>query len=73
MATGPRDRRPDGDDVAVLDVAHLRAHVAGGQDVREEQHLLVAEVALDTDRADVGERHPGVLACAPAKPPVRCE
>ena len=47
--------------VAGLDVAHLGTHVAGGQDVGEEQHLLVGQVGLDLQRADVGERHPRVL------------
>ena len=36
-----RAAAPDGDHVARLDVAHLGAHVAGRQDVGEEQHLLV--------------------------------
>ena len=55
--SGPPDRA----DVAVLDVAHLRAHVAGGEDVGEEEHLLIGEAAPDADRTHVGERHPGVL------------
>src|SRR3954467_381514 len=35
-----------------------------GEDVGEEQDLLVLEVVLDLDRADVGERHARVLGLA---------
>jgi hypothetical protein len=44
-------------DVARLDVAHLRAHVAGREDVGEEEHLLVGHAVRDLDGPDVGERH----------------
>jgi hypothetical protein len=52
--TGPGAE--DGDRLAALDVAELGAHVARREDVRQEQDLLVGEVVLDLDRADVGER-----------------
>ena len=52
-----RAAAPDRDRVAGLDVAHLRAHVAGRQDVGEEQHLLVGEAVLDLERPDIGKRH----------------
>jgi hypothetical protein len=55
---------PDGDRPRRPDVAHLGAHVAGREDVRQEQHLLVGQVVLDLDRADVGERHARVLGLA---------
>ena len=38
-----RAAAPDGDRVAVLDVAELGRHVAGREDVGEEQHLLVGQ------------------------------
>ena len=41
-----RAAAPDRDGVAGLDVAVLRRHVAGGEDVGQEQHLLVAQAAL---------------------------
>jgi hypothetical protein len=44
MPTGPAP--PHRDHVAGLDVAHLGAHVAGGEDVGQEQHLLVGQVVL---------------------------
>jgi hypothetical protein len=56
-----RARAPHRDHVTGVDVAHLGAHVPRGQDVREEQDLLVREVGLDLERADVRERDPGVL------------
>src|SRR5437660_1751367 len=52
---------PDGDDLATADLAELGAHVAGGQDVGEEEDRLVGNAVLDLDRADVGERHARVL------------
>ena len=51
-----RTGAPHGDHVAPLDAAHLRAHVPGGKDVRQEEHLIVAESVLDFQRADIGER-----------------
>ena len=47
-----------------LDVAHLRAHVAGRKDVGQEQHLFVGHAVVDLERADVGERHARVLGLA---------
>ena len=54
-----RDRTaaPHRHGVAGLDVAVLGRHVAGGEDVGEEEHLLVGEVRLDLDRPHVGVRH----------------
>src|SRR3954451_8139958 len=59
-----RARAEDGDRLAAGDVAELGAHVAGREDVREEQDLLVLDVVLDLDRADVGERDARVLGLA---------
>jgi len=56
---------PDGDRVAGLDAAVLRRHVAGGEDVGQEQHLLVGQAIGDFDRTDVGERYTGVLSLPP--------
>ena len=62
-----RPASPDRDRVARLDVAHLGAHVAGRQDVGEEEHLLVGEAVLDLERPDVGERHARELGLAAGK------
>jgi hypothetical protein len=56
-----RSGAEDGDDLAATDVAELGAHVAGREDVREEQDLLVLEVVLDLQRADVREWHARIL------------
>ncbi len=56
-----RPRAPHRDRVAALDVAHLRAHVAGREDVGEEQDLLVVEAGRDLQRPHVRERHADVL------------
>ena len=42
-------------------LAVLRGLVAGREDVGQEQHLLVAELAAHLDRTDVGIRHARVL------------
>ena len=55
---------PHGHHVARLDVAHLRTHVAGRQDVRQEQHLLVRHALGHLHRSDVRERHAGILRLA---------
>jgi len=36
-----RSGTPDCDDLTASDVAHIGAHVAGGQDVRKKEHLVV--------------------------------
>ena len=59
-----RPAAPDRDGVARLDVAVLGRHVAGREDVGEEQDLLVGQSVGDLDRADVGERHADVLGLA---------
>ncbi len=41
--------------------AVLRAHVAGGEDVGEEEDLVVGEIRLDLDGADIGEGDADVL------------
>ena len=46
-----RPATPHGDDVARLDVAVHGGHPARGQDVREEQHLVVVDAVGDDDRA----------------------
>ena len=59
-----RAAAPDRDDVAGLDAAVLGRHVAGREDVGQEQDLLVAQAVRDLDRPDVGERHADVLRLA---------
>jgi len=55
--TGP----PHGDGVALLDVGIFRAHPARGQDVGQEQHLVILEMIGNDDRPDVGVRHPDIF------------
>ena len=50
--------------VAALDGAVLRRHVAGRQDVGEEEQLIVAQFLRHLDRSDVGHRHPEILGLA---------
>ena len=59
-----RPAPPHGDGVAGTDAAVLRGHVAGGEDVGEEQHLLVGQRVGHLDRPDVRERHARVLGLA---------
>ncbi len=56
-----RSAAPDRDDVTVLDIAVLGRHVAGREDVAQEEHLLVLQIALDLQRSDVGEGHARIL------------
>ncbi len=55
---------PHGDGVALPDRAVLRTHVAGRENVREKQHLLVGEVIRHLDRSDIGEWNSHVLGLA---------
>ena len=57
---------PYGDRVAALDVAELGGHVAGGEDVGEEERLFVAQPVGHLDRADIGIRHAQIFGLAAA-------
>ena len=59
-----RAAAPDGDRVAGLDVAEIRRHVAGREDVRQEQHLLVGQPVRHLDRADIGIGHAQIFGLA---------
>ena len=61
-----RSAAPDRDGVARLDLRILGRHVAGREDVREEQRLLVGDAVGDLDRADIGHRHAQILGLAAA-------
>ncbi len=52
-----RPASPHGHHVAVLDLAVLRGHVAGGKDVGQEENLLVAQPGRDLQWAHVRERY----------------
>src|SRR5579875_2738791 len=56
-----RTGTPNGNSVALLNVAVLRAHVAGGEDVGQEEHLLIRQVVLELQAADIRVRNAGVL------------
>ena len=62
-----RTSTPHRDHVALLDVAHLGAHVAGRKDVREEEHLLVRHAGGHLERTNVGERHARILGLPPGE------
>ena len=51
-----RTAAPDRDRLAALDIAEIGGHVAGREDVRQEQHLLVAQAVRHFDRPDIGIR-----------------
>ena len=63
-----RSTAPDGDHVAALDVAHFGAHVAGWEDVGQEEDLLVRNPVRHLERPDVGERDPGILRLPSGEP-----
>ena len=42
------------DGFATLDVTEFGAHVAGGEDVRQEQNLFIRQAVGDLDGADIG-------------------
>src|SRR6185437_8346626 len=52
---------PYGNGIARTDAALLRRHVPRREDVREEEHLLVAQVLRHLDGTDVGEGDARVL------------
>ncbi len=52
---------PNGDRIARLNVAVFSGHVAGRENVREEQDLLIGQSVFDFDRADVGKRHSSIF------------
>jgi hypothetical protein len=59
-----RPTAPDRHGVTRLYVAVFRRHVSGRKNIGEKQHLLVGNSVRDLERADIGERHPGVLRLA---------
>ena len=59
-----RAAAPDRDRIARLDLGIFGRHVAGREDVGQEQHLLVGQLVRHLDRADVGVGHAQVLGLA---------
>ena len=59
-----RAAAPDRDRVGRLDLAVVGGHVGGGEDVGQEQHLLVRQPLRDLDRADIGVGHAQILGLA---------
>src|SRR5208283_5136536 len=55
---------PGGDGIALLNVAEFGGHVAGREDVREEDHLVVGKTLGDLDWTHIGIRHAQVLGLA---------
>ena len=55
---------PDRDRLAAFEIAEIGGHVAGRKDVRQEQHLLVAQSRRDLDGADIGVGHAQILGLA---------
>jgi hypothetical protein len=52
-----RPAAPHRDRVAGSDVGILGCHPARGQDIGQEEHLVVAQAGVDVDRAMIGMRH----------------
>ena len=50
--------------LAALDLPHLGSLIPGGEDVAEEEDLLLIHVVGNLHRSDVGERHAHVLRLA---------
>ncbi len=59
-----RSGTPDGDRVARLDLGVFSRHPAGGQDVGEEQDLVIIHAVGNDDRPDIGKRHPHIFRLA---------
>jgi hypothetical protein len=57
-----RTTPPDSDGIPRADVADFSRHVAGGEDVRKEEHLLIGQVVGDLDRPHIGKGNAGVLS-----------
>jgi hypothetical protein len=63
-----RSATPHRDNIAALDVAILRGHESGREDVREEQCLVVAQAFGNFHGTDIGERHAHILRLPAGKP-----
>ena len=59
-----RAATPDGNHIARFDVAVLRGHVSGRENVRQKQDLFVVQLLRDLDRSHIRERHTRVLRLA---------
>ncbi len=59
-----RTATPDRHRVTRLDLAVLGRHPAGGQDVGQEQNLLVLQAIGNDDRPDIAIGHPDILGLA---------
>ena len=64
MANWPTGPQPQTAMVSPAGCRTSRAHVAGGQDVGEEEHLLVRHPVRHFERSHVGKGDPGVLRLA---------
>ena len=59
-----RAAAPDRDRLAAFQVAEIRRHVAGREDVGQEKDLLVAQAVGNLDRTDIGVGHPQIFGLA---------
>jgi hypothetical protein len=59
-----RAAAPHRDRVARFRVAEFRRHVAGREDIGQEQHLLVRQSRGHLDRADIGVGHAQIFRLA---------
>ena len=60
-----------GDVVARVDLGEIRAEVAGGEDVGDEDRLVIADLLGKLHHADVRQRDPGQFRLQPVKRPGR--
>ena len=56
---------PYRDRVSGLDVAEICRHVAGRENVRQEEHLLIRQVVGNLQGSDISKRHTKNSACPP--------
>ena len=63
-----RTATPDRDGLTTLQIAEVRGHVAGWEDVGKKQHLFVAEAFGDLDRSNVRIRYAQIFGLSAGEP-----
>jgi hypothetical protein len=63
-----RAAAPDGDRIALLDVAEIGRHVTGRENIGQEQRLIVGHAVGNFNRTDISVGHTQILGLAAGKP-----
>ncbi len=58
---------PDSDRIAGLDIAEIRCHVTGRENIRKEQDLLVRQPVGDLEGPDIGVWNPHIFGLSTAE------